>query len=393
MIYREHYIEEVRPFYDSDLIKIITGIRRGGKSVIMEQIADEISQKSDNIIYLNFEDKKVSSNIRTADMLIKYVDENRKEGKCYLFFDEIQELEDWQDACKTLRLYDNSIFITGSNSRLLSGEFTKELSGRFVSFRVRPFVYKEILEYASQLGKEVSVSDYLVWGGFPKRFEFDSQKAQERYLNDLDETIVINDLIKRYKIKKVGLFKSFVNFILRSNSRIVSANSIHTYIKQEHENCSVNTIMKYIGYLEEAYIIEAVKQYSTKTKKELKYYSKIYNSDVALNSIRSMNNRYDLTHNLENIVYNELIYMGYEIYVYNNKGKEIDFLATKDGKQYFVQVAYSVAEDKAYTREFAAFKDIDNLSQKIIITNDDIDYSTSTVRHIKLKDFLVMTSL
>ena len=393
MIYREHYIEEVRPFYDSDLIKIITGIRRGGKSVIMEQIADEISQKSDNIIYLNFEDKKVSSNIRTADMLIKYVDENRKEGKCYLFFDEIQELEDWQDACKTLRLYDNSIFITGSNSRLLSGEFTKELSGRFVSFRVRPFVYKEILEYASQLGKEVSVSDYLVWGGFPKRFEFDSQKAQERYLNDLDETIVINDLIKRYKIKKVSLFKSFVNFILRSNSRIVSANSIHTYIKQEHENCSVNTIMKYIGYLEEAYIIEAVKQYSTKTKKELKYYSKVYNADVALNSIRSMNNRYDLTHNLENVVYNELIYMGYEIYVYNNKGKEIDFLATKGGKQYFVQVAYSVAEDKAYTREFGAFKDIDNLSQKIIITNDDIDYSTSTVRHIKLKDFLVMTSL
>ena len=184
-----------------------------------------------------------------------------------------------------------------------------------------------------------------------------------------------------------------VNFILRSNSRIVSANSIHTYIKQEHEQCSVNTIMKYITYLEEAYIIEAVKQYSTKTKKELKYYAKLYNADVSLNSIRCMNNRYDLTHNLENVVYNELIYMGYEMYVYNNNGKEIDFLAVKDGKQYFVQVAYSVAEDKAYNREFDAFKNMDNLSQKIIITNDDIDYSTSTVRHIKLKDFLMMTSL
>ena len=393
LIYREHYIEEVRPFYDSDLIKIITGIRRSGKSIIMEQIAEELRNKSDNIIYLNFEDKKVSSNIKTSDMLIEYVEENRKDGKCYIFFDEIQELEGWQDACKTLRLYDNSIFITGSNSKLLSGEFTKELSGRFVSFRVRPFVYKEILEYASQLGKEISISDYLVWGGFPKRFEFESGPAQERYLNDLDDTIVINDLIKRYKIKKVSLFKSLVNFILRSNSRIISANSIHTYIKQEHEQCSINTIMKYIEYLEEAYIIESVKQYSTKTKKELKYYSKIYNADVALNSIRCMNNRYDLTHNLENIVYNELMYMGYEIYVYNNSGKEIDFLAAKDGKQYFVQVAYSVTEDKAYTREFDAFKNIDNLSQKIIITNDDIDYSTSTVRHIKLKDFLVMTSL
>lgn len=393
MIYREHYIEEVRPFYDSDLIKIITGIRRSGKSVIMEQITDEIKQKSDNIISLNFEDKKIAANIKNADMLIDYIEKNRKDGKCYLFFDEIQELEGWQDACKTLRLYDYSIFITGSNSKLLSGEFTKELSGRFVSFRIRTFVYKEILEYAAQLGKEVSISDYLVWGGFPKRFEFDNQAAQERYLNDLDDTIVINDLISRYKIKKVSLFKSLVNFILRSNSRIISANSIHTYIKQEHDKCSINTLMKYIGYLEEAYIIESVKQYSTKTKKELKYYSKIYNADVALNSIRCMNNRYDLTHNLENIVYNELVYMGYEIYVYNNNGKEIDFLASKEGKQYYIQVAYSVAEDKAYTREFDAFKNIDNLSQKIIITNDDIDYSTSTVKHIKLKDFLVMTSL
>lgn len=393
MIQREHYIEQVRPFYESDLIKIITGIRRCGKSVIMEQIIKEIGKKTDNVIYLNFEDKKVSSNITNADKLISFVEENKKEGKCYLFFDEIQTLDGWQDACKTLRLYDYSVFITGSNSKLLSGEFTKELAGRYVAFRIRPFVYKEIVEYCKELKKEASVTDYLVWGGFPKRFEFDSADAQSRYLSDLDDTIVINDLIRRYKIRKESLFKSLVNYVLRSNSRIVSANSIRDYIKQEHASCSVNTIMKYIGYLEEAYIIEAVKQYSTKTKKELSYYSKIYDADVCFNSIRCLNNRFDLTHNLENIVYNELIYMGYEIYVYNNNGKEIDFLATKNSKQYFVQVAYSVAEDKAYQREFSAFKDIDNLSQKIIITNDDIDYSTSTVKHIKLKDFLLMESL
>lgn len=393
MIQREHYIEQVRPFYESDLIKIITGIRRCGKSVIMEQIIKEIEKKTDNIIYLNFEDKKISSNITNADKLISFVEENKKEGKCYLFFDEIQTLDGWQDACKTLRLYDYSVFITGSNSKLLSGEFTKELAGRYVAFRIRPFIYKEIVEYCKELKKEASVTDYLVWGGFPKRFEFDSAEAQSRYLSDLDDTIVINDLIRRYKIRKESLFKSLVDYVLRSNSRIVSANSIRDYIKQEHASCSVNTIMKYIGYLEEAYIIEAVKQYSTKTKKELSYYSKIYDADVCFNSIRCLNNRFDLTHNLENIVYNELIYIGYEIYVYNNNGKEIDFLATKNSKQYFVQVAYSVAEDKTYQREFSAFKDIDNLSQKIIITNDDIDYSTSTVKHIKLKDFLLMESL
>lgn len=393
MIRREHYIAEVRPFYESDLIKIITGIRRCGKSVIMEQIIGEIREKTDNIIYLNFEDKKVSANIADADALISYVEENKKDGKCYLFFDEIQTLDGWQDACKTLRLYDYSLFITGSNSKLLSGEFTKELSGRYVSFRVRPFVYKEIVDYCRELGKEASVTDYLVWGGFPKRFEFDTPEAQSRYLNDLDDTIVINDLLGRYKIRNRKLFCSFVNFILRSNSRIFSANSIHDYIKQEHTSCSVNTIVKYLGYLEEAYIIESVRQYSPKTKKELSYRPKIYNADVSFNSIRCLNNRFDITHNLENIVYNELVYMGYEVYVYNNNGREIDFLAIKGAKQYYVQVAYSVAEDKAYQREFSAFRNIDNLSQKIIITNDDIDYSTSTVKHIKLKDFLMMETL
>lgn len=393
MIYREHYIKPVREFYESDLIKIITGIRRCGKSVILEQIMQELRLKTDNIIYLNFEDKRVSANITDDNALIEYVENHRKAGKCYLFFDEVQVLKGWQNACKTLRLYDCSLFITGSNSKLLSSEFTKELSGRYVSFRIRPFVYKEILEYAKKLGKEVSVTDYLVWGGFPKRFEFNSPEAQRRYLDDLDDTIIINDLIHRYKIRKESLFKNLINYVLRSNSRIFSAKSIHDYIKKEHESCSVNTIMKYLDYLEEAYIIESIRQYSAKAKKILSFYTKIYNADVAFNSLRCPDNRFDLTHNLENIVYHELIYMGYDIWVYNNGGKEIDFLARCGNKSYFIQVAYSVADDKAYAREFDAFKNIDNLSQKILITTDDIDYSTSTVRHIKLKGFLLMDSL
>lgn len=393
MIYREHYIKQVREFYDSDLIKIITGIRRSGKSVIIEQIRDEIKQKTDNVIYLNFEDKRILANISNSELLIDYIEKNRKDGKCYIFLDEIQMIDDWQDVCKTLRLYNNSVFITGSNSKLLSKEFTKELSGRYVAFRVRPFVYKEIIEYTKELRKECNITDYLIWGGFPKRFEFDSDEARSRYLNDLDDTIVINDLINRYKIKKEKLFTSLVNYVLRSNSRIVSAKSIHDYIKDKNESCSINTIIKYLNYLEEAYIIENVRQYSNKTKSELAYYYKIYDEDVSLNSIRCMDNRYDLTHNLENVIYNELIYMGYRVNVYNNNGKEIDFLAQKDNKKYYIQVAYSIAEDKAYKREFDAFANLDNLSQKIIITNDDIDYSTSVVKHIKLREFLLLESL
>lgn len=392
MIKREHYLKNIRPFYDSDLIKIITGIRRCGKSVILDQVIEEIKAKTDNVIYLNFEDKKVKDKISNGDLLIDYVKDNKKEGKCYIFLDELQVIDNWALAVKTLRLYNNSVFITGSNSKLLSKEFTKELSGRYVSFKIRPFVYKEIKEYQKELNIDLPIIDYIIWGGFPKRFEF-KDEARNIYLKDLENTIVINDLINRYKIKKVELFKSLVNFILRSNSRIISAKSIHDYIKHSHESCSINTIIKYISYLEEAYIIEKIKTYSTKTKNELKYYYKVYNEDVAFNSLKCTDGRYDLTHNLENIVYNELIYMGYELKVYNDGNREIDFLAEKEGKKYYIQVAYSLENENTYNREFRAFANLDNSNKKIIITNDEIDYSTSTVVHIKLKDFLELNSL
>ncbi len=393
MIRREHYIEQIREFYDSDLIKIITGIRRCGKSVILEQVMNEIKMKSDNVIYLNFEDKKILNKIGNGEGLLDYVESNRKKGKCYVFLDEIQLLDNYVDAVKTLRLHDNSVFITGSNSKILSKEFTKDFSGRYAKFRIKPFVYKEILEYSKELNKECNIIDYLVWGGFPKRFEFDSEEARYRYLADLEETIVINDLITRFKIKKIELFKSLVDFIFQSNSRIISAKSIKDYIKHTHETCSVNTIIKYIEYLEEAYIIEKIRPYSTKKKETLKYYFKVYNEDVMFNSLRVVDNRYDLTHNLENVIYNELIYMGYNINVYNDSENEIDFLAHKDGKKYYIQVAFSVEDSKVYDREFKPFSNLDNSCKKILITNDELDYSTSVVTHIKLKDFLLMEDL
>lgn len=391
MVKRDHYLNQIRPFFNSDLIKIITGIRRCGKSTILGQLRDEAAQFTDNIIYLEFENRRVKSELRTADDVIKYVDSNRKEGKCFIFFDEIQEVEDWPEICQTLRLEDNSVFITGSNSKLLSSEFTKMLSGRYVAFRIRPFVYKELLAYADELNKEISVSDYLIWGGFPKRAEFDGQ-ALKQYLNDLDETIIFKDIVVRYKIRKEELFRAVADYVLRSNSRIISANSIYSAVKQKYP-CSVNTIMKYISYLEDAYAINRIKLFSTKTKQELSFYYKYYDEDVSLNSIRNANSRFDIDHNLENIVYNELSYMNYDLSVYNNNGKEIDFLAVKGNKEYFIQVAHSVVDEKAYKREFSAFAGLDNSRLKILITNDEIDYSTSVVRHIKLKDFLLLDSL
>ena len=393
MIKREHYLEQIRPFYESDLVKIITGVRRCGKSVILESIRDEISQKTDNIIYLNFEKVDIIEQIPSYISLVRYVDSRRKAGKCYLFLDEIQILDKWQLALKDLRLKDISIFVTGSNSALLSGEFITYLAGREVSFRVRPFVFKEIQEYAAQLGKVVTPSEYLVFGGFPARFEYNSESECMKYLSELKETIVLKDLILHYRIKNEILFRKIVNFVLKNNSRVFSSKSVFDYIRNEQLKCSVNTILKYLKYLEEAYLIDKIEQYSTKAKRDLIYYSKVYLCDVGFNSISRTEGVYDLEHNLENIVYNELKYMGYDVKTYKLNEKEVDFRAVKNGKTYYIQVSYMASNPQTYEREFSAFKSLDNNNQKIIITLDPVDLSTSVIKHIKFEDFLKLKEL
>ena len=393
MIPREHYISQIRPFYDSDLIKVITGIRRCGKSVTMEQIMAELNAAGKRTLHLNFEKRSVSSAIEDDRQLLDYVLARLGNEKTYVFLDEVQVVKDWNLACKSLRLENISLFITGSSSKLLSREFTRELSGRYVSFCVRPFVYKELSAYSQELGHPRSVSDYLIYGGFPKTVEFEDWDAVLRYLNDLDETIVVNDIMNRYNIRKGEVFKKLVNYVLISNARIFSANSIQKYLRGQQMDCSVNTVMKYLGYLEEAYVIRRIPQFSTKAKRELNFYAKLYDEDVAFNTIRQPAGRYDITHNLENIVYNELVFMGYSVSVYNVAGREINFLAEKRGKRYLIQVAYSVVEESTLRREFAPFDVLDQSMKKIIITNDDIDFSTSTVQHIPLKDLLSMDEL
>ncbi|MBQ6360210.1 MAG: ATP-binding protein [Lachnospiraceae bacterium] len=393
MILREHYMTHIRPFYESDLIKIITGIRRCGKSVILKQVLNELEAAGKRCLFLDFDLRPIRTKIPNADALIAYVNDYLGDDKLYVFLDEVQNVEGWNEAARTLRLYNTSVFITGSNSKLLSREFTKELSGRYVSFRIRPFVYREAKEYADQLGRSFEISDYLVWGGFPAALEQPDAESMKRYLNDLNSTIIYNDLENRYNIRKKDVFERIVDYILVSNARIFSAKSIADYMKGQSISVSVPTVIKYLSYLKEAYVIDDIPLYSPKAKAKLNYYYKLYDEDVSLNSIRVSGNRYDLTHNLENIVLNELIYLGCEVTVYNNKGREIDFRAVRDGKLYLIQVAYSVAEEKAYDREFSAFSGIDNTMKKIIITNDDIDYSTSTVYHYKLRDFLLMDEL
>lgn len=389
MLLREHYLQQLRPFYDTDLIKIITGIRRSGKSVILQQAQAELQNAGHPTLTLNFEDLSVLGEVKNGQGLVKFVLSRLGGEKLFVFLDEVQSLSGWAEAVRSLRLHNLSLFVTGSNSKLLSREFVKEFSGRYVSVRIRPFVYTELMQYARQLGREISIGDYLVWGGFPKRLEFPAPEAQKLYLQDLQNTIVYNDLITRYGIRRLDLFRRMVTFVLKNNARIFSVKSIHDYIRSENVSCSINTVIKYLEYLKEAYIVNSLPQYSKKNKRELAFYQKLYNEDVAFNSLNSFGEHYDVTHNLENVVYNELLYRGYDLRVYVDGKHEIDFFAEKDGLRYYIQVAYSVAEVKTYEREMAPFARLNNLAKKILITNDEIDYSTSTVQHLKLKDFLV----
>lgn len=393
MIIREHYLQKIRPFVESDLIKIITGIRRCGKSVIMGQLEAELKAAGKRTMKFNFEDRAIFRSIRNADQLSAAVESQLTEEKLYVFLDEIQMVEDWNIACRSLRLKNLSLFVTSSNSKLLSKEFTHELSGRYVSFRVRPFVYRELVQYAAQLNHTYTVTDYLIFGGFPKVVEFDTKENRLQYLQDLDDTIVSKDIQSRYRVRQTELFLRLTDFVLMSNARIFSAGSIQKFLRNEHIGGSLTTIMKYLHYLEEAYITSPINQFSTRAKRALKYYQKIYDEDVAFNSIRQTGGRWDLTHNLENVVYNELCYRGFELSVYTDGEQEIDFLAEKEGKQYLIQVAYSIVEESTYRREFALFNKLDQSRKKIIITNDDVDFSTTTVTHLRLKDFLAGAEL
>ena len=272
MILREHYMTQIRPFYESDLIKVITGIRRCGKSVILKQVLKELEDSGKKCLFLDFDLRPTRNAIPDADTLIKYVEKHLGKQKLYVVLDEIQNVTAWNEAVRTLRLYNTSVFITGSNSKLLSKEFTKELSGRYVSFRIRPFVYREAKEYAEQLGRKFEIADYLVWGGFPAALEQPDEDSRKRYLNDLNSTIIYNDLENRYNIRKKDIFERIVDFILVSNARVFTAKSISDYMKSQHISVSVPTVIKYLSCLKEAYVVEEISLYSRKAKAKLNYY-------------------------------------------------------------------------------------------------------------------------
>ena len=400
MIIREKYLSKIRPFYDVDLIKVITGIRRCGKSVIMNQIIDEVKMNNNNsnIIYLNFELKEYSF-IKDDNVLYEYVKNkitNKK--KNYLFFDEIQNVLNWELAINSFKAEykDNvSIFLTGSNSDLLSSELATHIAGRYVSFNILPFSFEEVCIYKNVNSQNIYelqyiFDDYMKWGGMPQRFIFEDESQVRLYLTDVFNSIVIKDIVERFKIKDIDLFNRIIEYVVTTPAQIFSADKLSKFFESESRSVSKNTLYNYLEYMNKSLLINKVDRYDVRGKRILNGKYKYYLTDLGLGRVMSASKKEQLGAYIENIVYNELIYRGYEVKIGSLDKGEIDFIATKDGKKEYYQVCYLIGDNEdTRKREFGAYSSIDDNYPKYVISNDTFDLSENGIIHLNIIKWLL----
>ena len=394
MLKREIYLRKIRDFYDSDLIKILVGIRRCGKSVILEQIMEELKNKGveeSHIIYVNFEFIEFED-LTNYKELNKYIKEKIIDDKLYyLFFDEIQNVDNFEKVINSLRASKKvSIFITGSNSRLLSEELSTLLSGRYVSFKINPLSYKEVLEL---LGKDKSTDeiflDYLKWGSLPNRFEFKKDEAIKNYLYGVFDSIILREVVERLKIRDTNLFNLILQYVIDTIGREFSAENIMNFLKNEGRDVSTLTIYSYLDALCKALLIRKVYRYDVHGRAVLKTLNKYYVTDLGIAQIKNNKTDFDKSYTIENIVYNDLIIKGYDVYTGKTKKGEIDFVATKPDKKIYIQVAFSIPNEETKIREFGAYDVINDNYPKYVITMDKMTYDYNGIKHVNLIDFLL----
>ena len=396
MIKREIYLTKIREFYHLDLIKVLTGIRRCGKSTLLKQIIEEIKEsgvKEDHIIYINFEDISYSS-IRSYLDLNTYVKEKIvDEEKYYLFFDEVQMVLDWEKAINSFRATLNvSVFVTSSNSKLLSGELATLLSGRYVTFKIAPFSFKEVVllkEISDRRDIEDAFDDYLLWGGLPQRFEMKTLDGTKTYLRDVFDAIVLKDIVKRHNIKNINLFGRVVEFLVTNPSQVFSTSNMVLVFEKEGIPVSTKTIYQCLDYAEEAYLMQKISSYDIRRKRILARKDKYYLTDLGLGQILNVNKKAQFGAYLENIVYNELVARGYNVSIGNNNGREIDFIAVRHNELEYYQVCFTLAEESTKEREFGAYENIQDNYPKYIISMDKLDYSWKGIIHKNIIDWLL----
>lgn len=400
MIKRESYLSQIRPFIDkAELIKVIIGVRRSGKSIMLELIQNELTEKGvshDRMIAINFEDLTYA-HLTTATALHNYLKEkiDAIPERTYLFLDEIQEVEDWERCVNSLRVNsDVDIYITGSNAKMLSGEYATLLSGRYVEFSIYPFSFAEYMEARKSDGCNNSVSEYfneyVKYGGLPFLATTPlTETAKAQYLKDIYASVVIKDIVKRNKLRDVDLLERIVAYAVANIGHTFSANSIAAYLKSERRTAAVDTIINYLKCCEKAFLFYKVNRMDLEGKEILQINEKYYLSDHGLRQALYGNNQRDIEMILENIVCLELLRLGYKVTIGKVGTKEIDFVCDKDGKRIYVQVCYMLASEKTEAREFGAYNNVDDNYPKYVLSMDEFDMSRNGIIHMNIRDFLL----
>lgn len=399
MISREIYMKRIRPFINTELIKVFTGIRRSGKSVMLELVKNELKKSgvSDkNFLCINFEQFS-NSELLDAKILHKRIVEFQKsaDGKIYLFFDEIQEVDGWEKCINSCRVdFDCDIYITGSNAKLLSGELATYLAGRYVEFVIYPFSFAEFLEMNrqknSQIDKSACFTAFLKTGGMPFLANFlGDDSAKNQYLMDIYNSVVLKDVVKRNNIREVDTLERIIAYAFSNIGHIFSATSLSKYFKSEKRNISHDTILNYLKFCADAFLIYKISRYDLEGKKVLTVNEKYYCADHGLREAVFGKNTQNIDQILENIVCLELLRRNFKVFVGKKDESEIDFIAERNGVKIYVQVAYLLASEETVRREFSVYDSIKDNFPKYVVSMDEFDFSRNGIIHRNIRDFLL----
>ncbi|WP_417201818.1 ATP-binding protein [Acetoanaerobium sticklandii] len=396
MILREKYMSKIRPFINQPIIKVLTGIRRSGKSVMLELIQNELINHGMDKKYfmsINLESKKNQFE-NTVDGIYEHVKRfvEKSNQKVYLFFDEIQEIEDWETLINAVMIdFDTDIYITGSNAKLLSGELATYLAGRYIEIKIYPFSYIEILDLFPTKNKQEIFQMYLVRGGMPFLYQFPiDERSAMQYLNDIYDSIILKDIATRNKVRDIELLKRMIHFFIANIGNTFSASNISKYLKSELRSVSTETIYNYIEYCKTACFLHLVQREDLLGKKILQFQEKIYIADHGIREAVYGNNMRDINQTLENIVYMELLSRGYDVRIGKNLNNEVDFVAEEGTSRIYVQVSYLLASDETMEREFSVLESIPDNYPKYVVTMDEIDRGRNGIKHMNIRDFLLM---
>ena len=402
MIKRELYMSRIRPFIGGELIKVVTGIRRSGKSVMLELVKQELLESgvgAEHFISINFEDMR-NAHLCNAQSLHEEVLRlsSAIQGKVFLFFDEIQEVANWEKCIDSLRVaLDCDIYITGSNAKLLSGELATYLGGRYVEFVIYPFSFSEFLELYLPIFPQSSIQQcfqkYLVTGGMPYLSNLQyADEPSHQYLTDLFNSVMLKDIVKRNKVRDVDLLERILAFVTANVGTTFSATSLSKFLKSERRTVAPETILNYIKYCCDAYLFYQVKRQDLQGKQLLATNEKYYIADHGIREAVFGGNMRDINLILENIVFMELLRRGYSVTVGKTGNKEVDFICDKRGERIYIQVAYLLASEETIHREFDVYDSLRDHYPKYVVSLDEFDMSRNGIRHRNIRDFLLADS-